>query len=68
MPDGITSKSSPSAPAVESITVHGNTAACDGGGGALGHPRVFLTLKNGEATCPYCSRHYVSDGKTGGGH
>ena len=28
--------------------------ACDGGG-ALGHPKVYLTLDgNGEAECPYC--------------
>jgi NADH dehydrogenase (ubiquinone) Fe-S protein 6 len=24
--------------------VHGNRAVCDGGGGALGHPRVFIPL------------------------
>lgn len=28
---------------------------CDGGGGALGHPKVYLTLNaEGEAVCPYC--------------
>jgi len=33
---------------------------CDGGGGALGHPRVFLSLEaTSEVTCPYCSRKYV---------
>lgn len=34
---------------------------CDGGGGALGHPRVFLHLhdETGEILCPYCSRLYV---------
>ena len=33
---------------------------CDGGG-ALGHPRVFLHLheETGEILCPYCSRLYV---------
>ena len=36
--------------------------ACDGGGGALGHPRVFLHTdpeKGDKAVCPYCSRTYV---------
>jgi uncharacterized Zn-finger protein len=34
---------------------------CDGGGGALGHPRVYLHIepKVGEIECPYCSRRYV---------
>lgn len=33
---------------------------CDGGGGTLGHPRVFLHIDQdkGEVTCPYCSRLY----------
>ncbi|MFO0390010.1 MAG: zinc-finger domain-containing protein [Alphaproteobacteria bacterium] len=35
--------------------------ACDGGGGALGHPRVYLHIdaESGEVVCPYCSRTYV---------
>lgn len=29
-------------------------AACDGGGGPLGHPRVFINLdKPGAKACPY---------------
>jgi uncharacterized Zn-finger protein len=44
----------------EIISVETTTVACDGGGGALGHPRVYLTLgKEGEIECPYCSRRYV---------
>ncbi|MCU0983640.1 MAG: zinc-finger domain-containing protein [Acetobacteraceae bacterium] len=55
----------PSLPA-ETITVTDTTVACDGGGGALGHPRVFLTLVNGRVVCPYCSRTYVlAGGSTG---
>lgn len=23
------------------------------------HPRVFLSLKDGRAICPYCSKHYI---------
>ena len=34
--------------------------SCNGGGGALGHPQVFLNLgTDDEVTCPYCSRVYV---------
>jgi uncharacterized Zn-finger protein len=34
--------------------------ACNGGGGTLGHPKIFLTLGNdGRVTCPYCSREFV---------
>ena len=34
--------------------------ACNGGGGTLGHPQIFLTLGNdGRVTCPYCSRGFV---------
>ena len=36
------------------------TVACDGGGGALGHPRVFLRIgATREIVCPYCSRRYL---------
>jgi uncharacterized Zn-finger protein len=37
-----------------------HTVYCDGGGGALGHPKVYLELDhNGEITCPYCSRKFI---------
>ena len=45
---------------LETIAVNTDRVACNGGGGALGHPRVWLTLgTDGEIVCPYCSRHYV---------
>lgn len=45
---------------VETITVETPTVGCDGGGGALGHPLVYLTLgHDGKAVCPYCSREFV---------
>jgi len=34
--------------------------ACDGGGGVLGHPKVYLEM--GDQTyveCPYCDRRFV---------
>lgn len=48
----------------ETIVVSSRTVACDGGGGALGHPRVFLLIPVAGPTphqvdCPYCSRRYV---------
>jgi len=44
----------------ETYTVSDPTVACDGGGGALGHPAVYLKIGPArEITCPYCSRHYV---------
>lgn len=45
---------------IETITVETETVGCDGGGGALGHPLVYLTLgKTGQVECPYCSRRFV---------
>jgi len=44
----------------EMIEVRTGRIACDGVGGALGHPRVWLEM--GEATfveCPYCDRRFV---------
>ena len=44
----------------ETITVTTDRVACDGGGGALGHPRVYLTIgEDGKAVCGYCDRTYV---------
>ncbi len=44
---------------VETITIDQSSVACDGGGGALGHPRVFLNLeREGQVDCPYCGRRY----------
>ena len=47
--------------APEIIPVTEKIVACDGGEGALGHPRVYLRLDNekGQAECPYCDRLFV---------
>jgi len=50
----------------ETITVTEPVVACDGGGGALGHPRVFLKLVKGSIVCPYCSRLFVLSPSPGG--
>ena len=43
----------------ETIEVASRVVACDGGDGALGHPRVWLRIAADEVVCPYCSRVYV---------
>jgi uncharacterized Zn-finger protein len=44
----------------ETIYIDEGVAACNGGGGPLGHPRVYLNLAPlGRAECPYCSRLYI---------
>lgn len=37
--------------------------ACDGGVGALGHPRVWLEIDRdtGEVVCGYCDARYVHE-------
>jgi uncharacterized Zn-finger protein len=34
---------------------------CDGGNGALGHPRVWLqiSIENGWVECPYCDKKLI---------
>ncbi|PWN25281.1 hypothetical protein BDZ90DRAFT_234128 [Jaminaea rosea] len=42
--------------------VQGRKAMCDGGKGALGHPRVFINLdKAGPKACPWCGLRYEQD-------
>ncbi len=44
----------------EVIEVQQKVVACDGGKGALGHPRVYLNMgDNDHVDCPYCSRRYA---------
>ena len=47
-------------PAPEVIVVEKRRIACDGGGGARGHPRVYLEMGTGtEVECGYCDRKFV---------
>jgi uncharacterized Zn-finger protein len=48
-------------PAPEEIDVTGTRIACDGGGGPLGHPRVWLQIdpEQGWVECGYCDRRFV---------
>jgi len=37
--------------------VQSKKVICDGGGGALGHPKVYLEMgEENEIVCPYCSK------------
>lgn len=46
---------------VEVIPVEGHRVMCDGGGGALGHPKVWYELgEDGEVECLYCGRVFVA--------
>lgn len=46
----------------ETVRVSSVEVSCDGGGGPLGHPKVYLHIdhdKGDTVTCPYCSRLFV---------
>lgn len=44
----------------EVIEVSETEVSCDGGAGALGHPRVYLKIaERGWVECPYCDRRFV---------
>ena len=46
--------------APETIYVTQHRIACDGGGGPLGHPKVFLEMGQGsQVECPYCGRKFI---------
>lgn len=53
------------APEIEETTQ--TRVSCDGGGGALGHPLVFLTMgAEGWVECPYCDKRFVLKAGPGG--
>lgn len=49
------------APSEEVVTAW--RVSCDGGIGALGHPRVWLTVdpKNGWVDCGYCDKRFIHE-------
>lgn len=57
-------------PAPETKTVTVRKIACDGGEGALGHPRVWLTIphETGQIGCPYCDARYILAEGAGAAH
>ena len=51
----------------ETIYINETVAACNGGDGPLGHPKVYLNLgAAGKIDCPYCSRLFVNRAMAGG--
>lgn len=57
----MTTDSANTQPPPEVETVSKTRIACDGGEGALGHPRVWLSIdeKTGWVECGYCDKRYV---------
>jgi uncharacterized Zn-finger protein len=48
--------------APETQIVQTSRVACDGSGGALGHPKVYLQIgEEGFIDCPYCDRRFLLD-------
>ncbi len=44
---------------LEIVKTENKRVVCDGGGGALGHPMVYLQMgEASEIICPYCSRQF----------
>jgi uncharacterized Zn-finger protein len=56
--------------APETEVVHSTRIACDGGEGALGHPRVWLTIPEdkGWVECGYCDKRFVLGDHEPGDH
>ena len=49
--------------APETKFVDTRKVACDGDQGALGHPRVYLTMDDDDQiVCPYCERRFILQG------
>ena len=48
----------------ETETVAASRISCDGGGGALGHPLVWLSIDPvaGLVECPYCDKRFILKG------
>jgi uncharacterized Zn-finger protein len=56
-------------PKPEEIKVATTRVACDGGGGALGHPLVYFDVgDDGSVECGYCDRRFVYAKKGAGYH
>jgi uncharacterized Zn-finger protein len=46
--------------APEIVETDQTRVACDGGGGALGHPKVYLEMGDEDfVECPYCDKRFV---------
>ncbi len=66
LPEPLQVAHAPAYQPTEIIRTDERVVACDGGVGVLGHPRVWLRIKERETMCPYCSRLFVLN--PGAGH
>lgn len=53
---------------IEILQVNEHVTSCEGPGGQLGHPKVYLRLPQvlggpAQAVCPYCSRFFILSGE-----
>jgi len=56
-------QTAPDANVPEVVVIDGHRVACDGGGGALGHPKVWYELGADDfVECGYCDRRFVRRG------
>ncbi len=52
--------SAPTIDSPETVEVETKRVSCDGGGGALGHPLVYLEIgEKGFVECPYCDKRFT---------
>ena len=60
-PNQAGTKADQSAPSLSNVIVTKQSrVVCNGGGGPLGHPQVWLNIgTGGSVVCPYCSREFV---------
>ena len=53
-------------PPPESVVVRSHRIACEGMGGALGHPKVWLEMgAAGFVDCSYCDRRFIAATRPG---
>jgi uncharacterized Zn-finger protein len=65
---GYTPVALPGVTPMDTLPATSRTVGCDGGGGTLGHPLVYLRIEDRQVTCPYCSRTYVLAEGSGDDH
>ncbi len=53
-------------PEILLVSPQADHVACNGGGGALGHPKVYYTFHDqDEVTCGYCDRLFTKRAQPG---
>lgn len=53
------------APEIIHVDDHADGVMCDGGGGALGHPKVWYSFDGKDfIECGYCDRQFIKKAKS----